>query len=78
MFNYNRILIAVLTFILGISTVWAVSLITAGIGVVGAPFMQPEVIEVAAPRVPEPPAVRFKRHRKHHHHCGKFTEARTK
>ena len=75
MFSYTRILIAILTFALGISTVWAASLITAGIGVVGAPFLSSEVIDVAAPRVPEPSAVRFKSKTKHRHHCRKLADS---
>ena len=76
MFSYTRILIAILTFALGISTVWAASLITAGIGVVGFPFVNSQVIEVAPPQAAEPPVVRFKRHKRHHHNCRKFAKTR--
>lgn len=67
MFTYCRFLIAIFTFAIGISAVWAVAPVTAGVSVLGIPFVQPEVIEVAPPKIVDPPAVRFKHHGKHSH-----------
>ena len=75
---YLRIIAAIFSFVIGVSAVWAIGMVTAGVGVLGVPFMSSQVIEVAAPPVPEPSAKRFKHRKNHDHRCGKFADSRVR
>jgi hypothetical protein len=78
MFYYRRILIALLTFILGLSTVWASGAVVAGIGIFGVSFPGSNVIEVAAPAESPQSDDREKFRRHHHPDCRKLSRSGTK
>lgn len=76
---YLRTIAALFAFVIGVSSVHAVGMFVPDLGVLRIPFLQSEIVDVAPPRVPDPPAIRFKRHRKHSEdRCRKNAEIRGK
>jgi hypothetical protein len=66
---YLRIIAALFAFVIGVSAVYAASEFTSGFTVLGFPYGRGEVLEVAAPRVPDPPSMRTKTRHGEHRHC---------